>query len=1115
MLEKSEFVTLSDLAISQGVLHSEIITDVSERILVEYKRQYPENPQTVEVVVNEKSGEVRIMKDTKDVTPDKFRAIAERVAREVVIEKLKKGSAAKKEEIQKSEIKSETSDNKIPSELGKWVMGIIFWGYNLLYIFIFSTFLANLLINQNYRKNIFEQIQNGEVFQLFFVTVAAVIPFISVFSVVKLIGERSSEKVGSLFFLFEIPVVAFCLIISGMFTSLTPIIWFFSLIAISAIPVFLIHVLNTDIKSVLLQKVFLFLRQSILMATVYLTFLFTFFTPLIVGYLAKEVFTYFQESIFSFSPYRNFNPMEFIVVVTLGGLLILIILVLTASPYILCLALTRIFLKARKTLESIDGKLKTERLILIFSAIWIVFFALCSLQPNADKYLGKLEKVKDMTTFEEREALVKELAPHEAEIKRVFSDIANVRRRYIMTKNDNYLKDAYTYLGFSNLTADAIQGAFMTVAYPFVYQGSLDTNQKVYDNYLYVFGKSIYQDQYYNYYQPTYDYNAVNLVGRTVYAKTDYNHLLATVTFEDEFKNTTYQNQEVIYEFSLPADSVVTGLKLGANLEFDGVIAPKNAAVQTYETELRKRRDPAILEQTGPNQYRLRVFPIPPQNDVTTLNGRDQKIQIRYITVLTNNGYSLPIFSKEQNLNVSGAIVRLYVDGNQTGKSSVNDTFIYDPSLDKSIKNLCLDKSVITSHGQFGSADIYLIPNTTTAGSENSSCGSNGLNLTKLAKDMKIAVLFDVSNVEAGKDVLQQRIKNVQESAALTTISGDKLAKNNSIDIYKFNDLLSKPIELSVNNESKDLDFTLNSLNYFGTSDPEKAIYQLKGSYDFAIVITAGIKDSPFKQLLSLKKNFPVYIVHEEKIPPYTTKTTAEMMQSDGNTFTNFNDAFNYAILNKLKENKDTKEFITPGEFYSYYLPKQNGLFDIQNVSLVNFDINDPLLLLFARKYIDVKISRKSGDLNQQIDFLDQITAFAQKNSIVTPYSSFIALVNEQQKSLLESLSLNLDRYKETTPPAGGGDRVMNPINISPQGSFSPLSDTLFGTSMMRLDTGGSGGGSFGAIGAPAAMYGGGGVTSIFSGFSMLVLVNVLILGGGITIFIFLKLKRSIKLHKK
>ena len=90
-----------------------------------------------------------------------------------------------------------------------------------------------------------------------------------------------------------------------------------------------------------------------------------------------------------------------------------------------------------------------------------------------------------------------------------------------------------------------------------------------------------------------------------------------TVEVHDTWVNQTTQQQEVVLFFELPESAAVTGLWLGESkdkaLAFTHVVSPRGAAQQIYREEVRAKRDPALLEQTGPRQYRLRVFPIPPR----------------------------------------------------------------------------------------------------------------------------------------------------------------------------------------------------------------------------------------------------------------------------------------------------------------------------------------------------------------------------------------------------------------------------------------------------------------------------------------------------------------------
>ena len=90
----------------------------------------------------------------------------------------------------------------------------------------------------------------------------------------------------------------------------------------------------------------------------------------------------------------------------------------------------------------------------------------------------------------------------------------------------------------------------------------------------------------------------VLLTYREITVDSEADGLLARITIEEEYENQTNTEQEIIYEFNLPDEVAFYDLKLGPNLEFSGVIAPKGAAQKVYERELVKRRDPALLEQT-------------------------------------------------------------------------------------------------------------------------------------------------------------------------------------------------------------------------------------------------------------------------------------------------------------------------------------------------------------------------------------------------------------------------------------------------------------------------------------------------------------------------------------
>ncbi|MFK7805614.1 MAG: TIGR02921 family PEP-CTERM protein, partial [Anaerolineae bacterium] len=80
------------------------------------------------------------------------------------------------------------------------------------------------------------------------------------------------------------------------------------------------------------------------------------------------------------------------------------------------------------------------------------------------------------------------------------------------------------------------------------------------------------------------------------------------------YSNQTATRQEVVYYFSLPETAVITGVWLGdeEGKQFDYRVAPRGAAQQVYQEQVQRQVDPALVEQIGPSQYRLRIFPIEP-----------------------------------------------------------------------------------------------------------------------------------------------------------------------------------------------------------------------------------------------------------------------------------------------------------------------------------------------------------------------------------------------------------------------------------------------------------------------------------------------------------------------
>jgi hypothetical protein len=88
---------------------------------------------------------------------------------------------------------------------------------------------------------------------------------------------------------------------------------------------------------------------------------------------------------------------------------------------------------------------------------------------------------------------------------------------------------------------------------------------------------------------------------------------------------------------------------------------------------------------------------------------------------------------------------------------------------------------------------------------------------------------------------------------------------------------------------------------------------------------------------------------------------------------------------------------------------------------------NDGFAALAARRLILDAMRRQRGTLNE-LDTLDHLHAIAIQQSIVTPYSSMIVLVNTRQENLLNQLEARGDQFLRETEEVG---------ETTPQSPFS------------------------------------------------------------------------------
>ncbi|MGE0709109.1 MAG: VIT domain-containing protein [Planctomycetota bacterium] len=104
---------------------------------------------------------------------------------------------------------------------------------------------------------------------------------------------------------------------------------------------------------------------------------------------------------------------------------------------------------------------------------------------------------------------------------------------------------------------------------------------------------------------------------------------IARTVVEESFVNHTSHVLEGVFYFPLPADASISGFGMWIGSELvHGEIVEKQRARAIYETILREKRDPGLLEWAGGNVFKARVYPI----------AGEKRIRISYTQVLPKEG---------------------------------------------------------------------------------------------------------------------------------------------------------------------------------------------------------------------------------------------------------------------------------------------------------------------------------------------------------------------------------------------------------------------------------------------------------------------------------------------
>jgi Vault protein inter-alpha-trypsin domain len=324
-----------------------------------------------------------------------------------------------------------------------------------------------------------------------------------------------------------------------------------------------------------------------------------------------------------------------------------------------------------------------------------------------------------------------------------------------------------------------------------------------------------------------------------------------------EFQNTANTNQEVVFSIVLPnTESTMTDLKLGLNLEHIGVIALRGAASKVYQDSLRRNIDPALLEQTGPLSYRLRVFPVLSVTDSKT-QGR-QRVQFTYISPIWEDG-AVTLIPKTDILNLKlnkkSEILTRVLEWN---KVLVQDSKSWDDiGLLSGWKTEKLAISTGKPYQNYCNANLYPTLNINK--------------FTQAEKNLtKNIVFFDISGSAGKKSGIKERYQSLVDAW-----------KNNGVllDIFTYN------FEIYPSG------YSLNNLEFWGVTDMSKIIDYIDQNdiKDGNIVIVtddssyekanAEIKSIDYKKLRSNRISL---IQVGEQVRSLKTEITKSIFATDG-----------------------------------------------------------------------------------------------------------------------------------------------------------------------------------------------------------------------------------------
>lgn len=631
---------------------------------------------------------------------------------------------------------------------------------------------------------------------------------------------------------------------------------------------------------------------------------------------------------------------------------------------------------------------------------WMVLFFAFQQQPQIQAF-----KTLENPASTDRER--QELLAKSDSIRQGLLNAYLLSYRYLSTHQDNnHIRAMYReLLGIEESAAQVLQNWYNGLMSPFLYQGSREDIEKAATLYQQFFdtpiqkgeAKTILHAVQSTFNQEEAKAGLLNINEQrvlltqqeiTVTERGDW----ADVELYEVYENQTPRNEEVFYYFSLPESAVLTGVWLNETADrsdrYVFQISPRGAAQQVYNAQVQRNIDPALLEQVGPRQYRLRVFPIPARlTSFDNPNRQEQPKQhlwLTYKVMQTPQGWAMPQLAEKRNVFWNRTTQRQY---NGEPVKRLGDAWMPEFLPATNLSSGTAHKLTFPGDYQISAQPLresdYILP-----------------------QGKRIAVIVDRSYS------MRSHGKEVTETLNWLKRNGfaDNRLENNDADLYLTASPGAMPVRLDNIGELNPAQITYyGSLNYReilqqfqelqgDTSYDAVALISDRGSYELA-------KDSP--DLLTLSS--PLWMVHLGGLPRAYDDGTLQAIQGSGGGVSTELEEVLQRIATTAKLGPSTVSVVDGYRWFGEKPAKASLSTLPQKLASATVPDKAGLEPLGARQLI-LALS-KQMDATSIAD-LDAIHAIAKHYEIVSPYSSAIVLVNEEQKRQLKEAESSSDRFE-------------------------------------------------------------------------------------------------------